>query len=338
MREGTSMMNALNTLPTQPPGDGLSLIRFSSEMRAARERLGAWRDFFGHAVLKVEIESFDDDAFFSDATLRRVPGLGLISGRHRAARYARPRHMVENDDAVLWIFRSGQSRYNVLGRETMVQAGDAVLMGAGEGGCNAAPGECSFVGLRVPKAALAGVPRLEDTICRRIPAETPALQLLTHYVQSLEDTPTLATPLLRQRAVAHVHDLIALSVGAVREAADIAHRRSAGAARLNVIKDYIARNLGENLSVGVLAMRYQVTPRYVQKLFEMEGTTFTAYVLDQRLAHAHRLLADPGPAREKIATIAFDSGFGDISYFNEAFRRRYGATPSDVRAQARRDH
>ena len=331
------MMNALSKLPSEQP-DGLRLVRFSSETRAARERLAAWRDFFGHAVLKVEIESFDDDAFLSDATLRSVQGLGLISGRHRAARYARPRHMVENDDAVLWIFRSGQSRYNVLGRETMVQAGDAVLMGAGEGGCNAAPGECSFVGLRVPKAALASVPRLEDKSCRRIPAETPALQLLTHYVRGLEDTPTLATPSLRQRAVTHVHDLIALAAGAVREAAEIAHGRSVGATRLSIIKDYIAGNLGENLSVGALAVRYQVTPRYIQMLFESDGMTFTAYVLGQRLAHAHRLLADPGRAREKIATIALDSGFGDISYFNEAFRRRYGLTPSDVRAQARRDH
>jgi AraC-like DNA-binding protein len=33
--------------------------------------------------------------------------------------------------------------------------------------------------------------------------------------------------------------------------------------------------------------------------------------------------------------IAYDCGFGDVSYFNRVFRRRYGAAPSDVRAQAR---
>ena len=31
-----------------------------------------------------------------------------------------------------------------------------------------------------------------------------------------------------------------------------------------------------------------------------------------------------------ISTIAFETGFGDLSYFNLAFRRRYGLTPSDV--------
>jgi AraC-like DNA-binding protein len=38
-----------------------------------------------------------------------------------------------------------------------------------------------------------------------------------------------------------------------------------------------------------------------------------------------------------IAQIIHESGFGDISYFNRAFRRRYNATPSDIRAAARRE-
>ena len=38
-----------------------------------------------------------------------------------------------------------------------------------------------------------------------------------------------------------------------------------------------------------------------------------------------------------ISTIAFEAGFGDLSYFNHAFRRRYGATPSDIRASRAQD-
>ena len=32
-----------------------------------------------------------------------------------------------------------------------------------------------------------------------------------------------------------------------------------------------------------------------------------------------------------IATIAYDVGFGDLSYFNRRFRRQYGMTPREVR-------
>ncbi len=44
-----------------------------------------------------------------------------------------------------------------------------------------------------------------------------------------------------------------------------------------------------------------MTPRYVQMLFDEEGTTFTDFVLRQRLARAHRMLSDPRWAGTKIA-------------------------------------
>jgi len=78
-----------------------------------------------------------------------------------------------------------------------------------------------------------------------------------------------------------------------------------------------------------------VTPRYLQRLFESEGTTFSEYVTGQRLAQAYRMLSDPRFLDRTITRIAFDVGFGNLSYFNRLFRRRYGATPSDVRANGR---
>jgi hypothetical protein len=48
------------------------------------------------------------------------------------------------------------------------------------------------------------------------------------------------------------------------------------AARLREIKSDIATNLSrDDLSVVGIALRQGVTPRYVQLLFENEGTTFT---------------------------------------------------------------
>ena len=32
--------------------------------------------------------------------------------------------------------------------------------------------------------------------------------------------------------------------------------------------------------------------------------------------------------------LAFESGFGDLSYFNRRFRRRYGRSPSEVKRTA----
>jgi AraC-like DNA-binding protein len=46
------------------------------------------------------------------------------------------------------------------------------------------------------------------------------------------------------------------------------------------------------------------------------------------------MLIRPRAAALKISIIAAEAGFNNLSYFNEVFRRRYGTTPSDVRAQA----
>jgi transcriptional regulator GlxA family with amidase domain len=85
-----------------------------------------------------------------------------------------------------------------------------------------------------------------------------------------------------------------------------------------------------------LASRHGCTPRFVQRLFEADGATFTDYVLSQRLSRAYDWLIDARRKEEKISTLAWDCGFGDVSNFNRAFRKRYGLAPSDVRARARR--
>ena len=72
--------------------------------------------------------------------------------------------------------------------------------------------------------------------------------------------------------------------------------------------------------------------RYLQRLFEAEGTIFTDFLLHARLTFA---LMNPRAAILKISAIAIEAGFGSLSCFNEAFRRRYGLSPSELRSQAR---
>jgi AraC-like DNA-binding protein len=120
--------------------------------------------------------------------------------------------------------------------------------------------------------------------------------------------------------------------------ANLAAGRGVRAARLCAIKADIIDNLArQDLSIGTVAARQGVTPRYVQVLFEDEGTTFSEFVLGQRLVRANRMLTNWRFAGWTITTIAFEAGFGDLSYFNRAFRRLYAASPSEVRAAARRE-
>jgi AraC-like DNA-binding protein len=182
-----------------------------------------------------------------------------------------------------------------------------------------------IVSTLLPLALLSGalVTRcLEDR--RYIPAGTEALKLLPAYLRMLRG---LSDPQVIERSVSYVYDLMALALGAMREAAVIANARGMRAARLNAVKADIAANLTTpTLSVAAVALRQSVTPRYVHMLFEGEGTTFSQFVLAERRGFAHRMLLDPRRAHESIGTIAYATGFGDLSHFNHCFRRRRGAT------------
>lgn len=47
------------------------------------------------------------------------------------------------------------------------------------------------------------------------------------------------------------------------------------------------------LSAATVARRLGISARYVHRLLDEEGRSFSALVLDKRLALAHRLLTDP---------------------------------------------
>jgi AraC-like DNA-binding protein len=196
------------------------------------------------------------------------------------------------------------------------------------------------LGFRVPRDAIAPLAGgIDDALIRVVPAGVEAIKLLVTYARAIaEEQQSLDTPELQRLVATHIHDLLALAVGATRDGRAIAGGRGVRAARLRAIMSDITANLGDcDLTVAAVAQRQRVTPRYLHKLFEGEEITFSTFVLGQRLSRAHRMLCDPRFGDRSISSVAFDVGFGDLSYFNRTFRRRYDATPSDIRHSAGRN-
>jgi AraC-like DNA-binding protein len=86
----------------------------------------------------------------------------------------------------------------------------------------------------------------------------------------------------------------------------------------------------EPLRIDAMLVKLLST-RYIRMLFESEGTSITEFVREERLTRARLLLLSPRFAERRIAEIAYAVGFNDLSYFNRAFRRRFGRSPSEVR-------
>jgi len=315
------------------------VVRLSTADYAPRERSRGSSGICDQTLLRLDVESLSDEPLYVEATLLRMPGLAMVVGRRSGTVYRRRREFIDHDGVSITWHSSSSCHAQQLGRTLDACGGQAIVLTAGEPGLLRVPRLDDYFHLSVPRSCLSPlIADLDDAYCRPIPADNPALQLLTRYIGILQETGNFAVPELRRQAVVHIHDLIALAIGATRDAAEIAKSRGARAARLRAIKQDIATRLDQpGLSVATIAARHRVQPRWLQRLFESDGTTFTEYVLAQRLVRAHRLLTDPLQANQKVSTIALDIGFGDLSYFNRAFRRRYGMTPSDLRAAARSD-
>jgi AraC-like DNA-binding protein len=315
------------------------VVRFSTADYPLRERADAWHEIYGRTLQKMDIEPLAAEELHVDATLLRMSGLAMMAGRRFAAIYRRRRPFADHDGvSITWALGSSCQAQQV-GRSVDVTRGQAIVLTCAEPGHLLVPRLDYYFNLLVPRHCLAPlITNLDDAYGRPLAADSPALQLLTRYIGILQETETFAAPELRRQAVLHIHDLLALAIGATRDAAELAKSRGARAARLRAIKQDIARALDQpDLSVATIGARHRIKPRWVQRLFESEGTTFTEYVLAQRLVRAHRLLTDPLYANHKVSAIALDIGFGDLSYFNRAFRRRYGMTPSELRATAKSD-
>jgi AraC-like DNA-binding protein len=314
---------------------GLQVSRFSTTSFRPHERVAAWREVFGRTVLNIDIAPRSSDAFRASAVISCTPNFGLLQASTSAANQANSRSLIAGDDVTFGVVATSRWGASQFGRSVDGHPGDGVLMSNGDVGAITLPSDCRYFCICLPRAAIAPlVPDIGEAFGRRVPASNPALQMLVRYLELARAGNVLTTPELCTAFTDHVRDLLALAVGATRDAHELATRRGLCAARLHAIKDDIRKNLGRaDLSVHSIAASHRVSVRYVQKLFEDSGCTFTQFVMEQRLDAAYKALA--APSSPPINAIVYDLGFGDLSYFNRMFRRRYGCTPSDVRNTAR---
>jgi AraC-like DNA-binding protein len=316
----------------------MSLVRFSSNEVPETERTSRYSDVL-NSVFKLDLANHGDSPIDVSAHLRRLPG-GIVVASSTFSPISMVRAAVHvadgNDDLVLSVPLKGRAAYRQRGRtETECDPGGAYLL-LNERTSEIRNGKMSRLSLAIPQAALAPVLGNLDAALRGGIPPGPALSLLVDYVQSLTRSDGDLPPELERLAATHVCDLVALVIGASVDAAALARGRGAQAARIRAVKADIAASLRDpSLSVDRIARRHGISVRRLQALLKGEGTTFRDFLLAERLERARRMLADVVNDEVPVSRIAFACSFGDLSHFNQTFRRRFGMTPSDLRRSAR---
>jgi len=314
---------------------GSRVVEFSTDDIPEPERAAFWREHYGQVMLRVDFEPAPDVIFKARNRALMLSGLQLLDASATPARISRSGRFLADgaDNVILAINRKGGAFVESAGRSTELREGEAVILSGAEPGTFHRTSTGRSFTLLVPRMMIeSAVVSVDDAIMRPLPANHGALHLLDHYASWLLESSGAIDPQLCNLSVRHIQDLLALSIGPADDLAETIRARGLRAARLKLAKSFlIANSRRRDITIATVAAKLNVTPRYIQRLFEMDGTTFSAFLCGVRLANAHRMLCEPAHGQLAIATIAYDVGFGDLSHFNRTFRRHYGQTPREVR-------
>jgi AraC-like DNA-binding protein len=298
-------------------------------------RKDQWIERLSSGYVRLDADPAGDAPFRGElriAALERT-AVGTIHGTvNKIQRSAREIALEDTDNLVL-LCNAGKGPMRVAqkGAAVDLDEGASVLIEQSLPSQVITPrGNCHLLALQAPRSWLRmRLVTAESHLRTPIAGNSSALALAKAYANILlqQDSDSLET--IEPYVSDHIADLIALAITPERAEATEASVRTV---RLRAVKHDILKHIDSpSFTVSDVAARQGISSAYVHKLLAASGTSFSDFVLAERLSRAHRLLRDPLLAYRQISTIAFEVGFHDLSYFNRTFWRCFGVTPSDLR-------
>lgn len=196
------------------------------------------------------------------------------------------------------------------------------------------PGDNELLVLRLPESLLDGfLPRGRTFQGRTIGRPEGFAGLFIDFARSAMANADGLDPQRAPVVAKQLMELLALALTEGGRAIE-SGESAVAAAHLRRIKAVIRRRLAEpDLSPALVAAECGLSVRYLHRLFAGAGTTLGRWVVEQRLTGADGALRDPRN-RASLATVAHSHGFSDQSQFCRHYKRRFGRTPGETRAEA----
>lgn len=316
---------------------GKRVQRLSNRDVPVREGLSYLHDFVARSVAGLQFTPRDRNNFEFALAARSLDGDTVIgTARYSPVLGERTRELIADgrNNYMLTIHDEDYESDRPGGGTLSVKSGDVVIVNESIRHSFCLPGT-KLTAIVLDEKRLASLaPDVRKHAMHRIAADTPSAGLIAGYANLLlGDTPIDA--MAARLASDHLYQLAALALNHNARSAQT-DLRGIGSVRLALIKKDIASNATDpDLTITDIARRQRVSARYIQRLFEREGTSFGQHLRDLRLDLARAQIE--ACENMTISAIAFDTGFGDLSHFNKCFRERFGATPSEIRAQALHD-
>lgn len=308
---------------------------FSPEL-SVRQRYNSWRDGYAARFGPCEFSISHDQPFQAGIKVMSLGAVSVaeVSGTINQVRRTRQNIADDGSAARRLYINAGATPIGGmhLGREFVAKTGDAFLTSGCEPLSVSGLERNAWLSIRLPEDVSSEAFRnADDRSSLSIDSGNQALIMLRRYIGFLGDGAPLASAALLGHATDTIVDLVGLAAGLGRDEEQLG-ASGLRAVRLAAIGDKIARGFEDpSISVHSVARQLGLSPRYVYDLLQQSGRGFTERILELRLQRARSMLGELRYGHMRIGEIALSCGFGDISYFNRCFRRRFGCTPRSAR-------
>lgn len=250
-----------------------------------------------------------------------------VTIERRLADIARDR----KNDYLLALHVDGRVRMKHLDRETRPGEGDFAIFDSALPYRIEADTPARRIVMRFPRSEFARRGLATHAVCGRIySGDRGASGLASRLLRMLAGEPA-------DLVSAAGHSLTASLLDLIGEA----QSDDGDAPLMRVSHDHILRRirtivlthlLDPELSVARVAELAGISVRYLHQVFGTTGTTLHKWMEEERLERAWRALRSPQQRQRTVQQIALDCGFNDPGHFSRRFTKKYGQTPSRLRA------
>ncbi|MGM0954000.1 MAG: helix-turn-helix transcriptional regulator [Pseudomonadota bacterium] len=317
----------------------MAFFSFSTRDFAPSERLEAAQDIYS-AMAQVRLHAPKKQTPHVETRVRLLPRVSIANVTCSSLHAERKSSQVAdgNDDITFLIHPGGQGGWlsHLQAHDTLAcTPGRARLVINHQSGAVDFHGEAvNFLSVAFSRAHLEPLIRNLDHLPKTLLPQGEPLQHLTRIALALTQQDNPLDSSSTAQFSNQMLDLACLALGATPDADVLAQRGGLREARLKAIKADINIHARSPLRLTDLAKRHAVSPSYIRALFHNEGTSFTDYLLEQRLLRAFDDLRNRQGPQHSVSDIAFRVGFNNLSWFYRAFKARFGATPGEVRDMA----
>lgn len=307
---------------------------FSTENVSVWQRREWLCEVIGREYANVEIKPSKNDRLYNEMNIYTWLDMRLSvihSNAISIQRLPQEPSEISHDAYFAVILLAGEYLLEQNGREVFLKPGDITIYDATRPHRIHCPKSFSKLIVSIPRQLMHDkLPGVEHCTARKVDGGLGLGAIASGFVQSVANQANRLTISAFEATAEQSLDLFTLALNSIRPSTSTMGRSRS--LSLRRVKDFVESQIdNSDLNTELIVNRTGLSARYINELFNEDGTSLMRHVWNLRLARCHHDLINANNRKKSISEIAIRWGFNDFSHFSRAFKSKYGVSPSALK-------